>query len=61
MKIFHDAEILSMFSILTILLVVSLSDTFQQRDMRKQIEKLEKNIQQLTQSLEPALPEWEEK
>ena len=64
MKIFHTAEILSMFSILTILLLVSLSDTFQQRDMKRQIQKLEISVSELNLKLnnimEPPLPKWEE-
>lgn len=53
-----------MFSILTILLLVSLSDTFQQRDMKRQIQKLELSVSELNLKLnnimEPPLPKWEE-
>lgn len=64
MRIFHDTDILSMFSILTILLIVSLTDTFRQRDMKKQIESLETSVKELNVKLndliEPPLPKWEE-
>lgn len=65
MKIFNTVEILSVFSILIILLLVCLTDTLQQKDMRRHMENLEISIKKLdlrlSDIMEPSLPEWEEK
>jgi hypothetical protein len=65
MKIFNTVEILSVFSILIILLLVCLTDTLQQKNIKRDMENLEISIQKLDKRLsdimEPSLPEWEEK
>lgn len=65
MKIFNTVEILSVFSILIILLLVCLTDTLQQKNMRRQMENLDISIKKLdlrlSDIMEPPLPEWEEK
>ena len=65
MKIFNTVEILSVFCILIILLLVCLTDTLQQKNMRRQMENLDISIKKLdlrlSDIMEPSLPEWEEK
>jgi hypothetical protein len=65
MKIFNTVEILSVFSILIILLLVCLTDTLQQKNIKRDMENLEISIKKLDKRLsdimEPSLPEWEEK
>lgn len=50
--------LLSIFVLLTLLFLVELSNDFQQRDLNKKIETIEKKINSLV--FEPPLPIWEE-